>query len=99
MPRNFTEIFYRPYGRYWALVAPGGSPEEGTTHQGTPRPPSASRWVVLPLEIPSSTSLAQKVSSGPENSPKSFAAFGLRLVLIFCEVKKQQLALGTMSVG
>ena len=34
MPRNFTMIFYVPKGRSWALVAPGGSPEEGTTRQG-----------------------------------------------------------------
>jgi hypothetical protein len=31
-----------------------------------------------------------------KNSPKSFAAFGLCLVLIFCEVKnKQKIATGT----
>ena len=39
---------------------------------------------------------------GRKNSPKSLMAFGLRLVLIFCEVKykqKQQMALGTMSIG
>ena len=38
MPRNFTEIFYGPEGTCWALVAPGGSPEEGTTQQGARRP-------------------------------------------------------------
>ena len=39
MQQNFTEIFEGPDGRYWALVAPGGSPGEGTTHQGgTKRP-------------------------------------------------------------
>jgi hypothetical protein len=30
------------------------------------------------------------VSFVPKKSPKSFTAFGLRLVLIFCEVKKKQ---------
>ena len=44
MPRNFTMIFYGPKGRSWALVAPGGSPEEGTTHQGAPGAP----WWVVP---------------------------------------------------
>ena len=34
MPRNFTKIFYGTEERSWALVASGGSPEEGTTHQG-----------------------------------------------------------------
>ena len=37
-----------------------------------------------------------------KKSTKSFAAFGLHLVLISCDIKtckKQQLALGTMSIG
>ena len=38
MPRNVTMIFYGPEERQWALVAPRGSPEEGTTHQGAPGP-------------------------------------------------------------
>ena len=68
----------------------------GTTHQGALGPPGAPRWVVLPSEAPSSTPLAQLVSSGPKKSPKSFAVFKLRLVLIFYEVKnKQKTATGT----
>ena len=46
MPRNFTEIFYGLEGTCWALVAPGGSLEEGTTQQGTPGGPGAPWWVV-----------------------------------------------------
>ena len=37
-----------------------------------------------------------------KKSTKSFTAFGLHLILISCNVKtsrKQQLALGTMSIG
>ena len=41
MPRNFMEIFYGPDGRYWALVAPRGNPEEGTAHQVAPGGPLA----------------------------------------------------------
>ena len=68
----------------------------GTTHQGVPGPPGAPRWVVLPSNLHLGTSLAHRMSSGPKKSPKSFAAFGLRLVLIFCEVKnKQKTATGT----
>ena len=52
MPRNSTMIFYGPEGRCWALVAPGGSPEEGTTHQSAPGGPGAPWWVVLPSEHP-----------------------------------------------
>ena len=53
-------------------------------------------WVVLPTGLPSGTSLAHWVSSGPEKSPIFVAAFGLHLVLIFCEVKnKQKTATGT----
>jgi hypothetical protein len=52
-----------------------------TTHQGGP-------WcLVVPTGLPPGASLAPKLSSGPKKSPKSFAAFGLRLVLIFCEEK------------
>ena len=46
MPRNSMMIFYGPDGRCWALVAPGGSPEEGTTHQGAPGGPGVPWWVV-----------------------------------------------------
>ena len=46
MPRKFTEIFDGPEGTSWALVAPGGIPEEGTTHQGTPGGLGAPWWVV-----------------------------------------------------
>ena len=46
MPRHFMMNFYGPKGRSWALVAPGGSPEEGTTHQGAPGGPGAPWWVV-----------------------------------------------------
>src|SRR3990170_3553390 len=62
-----------------------GAPEVGTTHQGAPGPPGVPWWVVLPLEHPPpGASLAHWISSGPKKSTKSFAAFGLRLVLISC---------------
>ena len=73
-----------------------------TTHQGMPGASGAPWCLVGPTGLPSGASLAPKLYSGPKKSPKSFVAFGLRLVLIFCEVKnkqKQQLALGTMSIG
>ena len=46
MPRNFKMVFYGPNGRSWALVAPRGSPDEGTSHQGAPGGPGAPWWVV-----------------------------------------------------
>ena len=52
MPQNFMEIFDGPEGRCWALVAPGGSPEEGTTHQGALGGPGAPWWVVPTLGAP-----------------------------------------------
>ena len=58
----------------------------GTTHQGAPGPPGAPWWVGLP----SGAFLAHWMSSGPKKSTKSFAAFGLRLVLISCDVKNMQ---------
>ena len=70
MPRNFTEIFYGPEGSYWALVALGGSPEEGTTHQGAPGGLGAPWWVVLPLEHPPGAFLAHWMSSGQKKPQK-----------------------------
>ena len=86
MPRNLTMIFYGPKEEVGPWLHLGGVPGGLCS----PRSP--------PLELlwPIGCLLVQ------ENSPKSFAAFGLRLVLIFCEVKRskeQQLALGTMAIG
>ena len=47
MPQNFTEIFDGLEGRCWALVAPGGSLEEGTSLQGAPGGPGVP-WRVVP---------------------------------------------------
>ena len=47
-----------------------GAPEVGTTHQGTPGPPGAPWWVVLPLEHPLGASSAHWLSSGPKNPQK-----------------------------
>ena len=70
--------------------------EVGTTHHGAPGPPGAPWCLVLSSMPLSGTSLAHWMSSGPKKSPKSFAVFGLRLVLFFCEVKnKQKIATGT----
>ena len=68
MPRNFTMIFYGPEERQWALVAPGGCPEGGTTHQDAPGGRGAPRWVVP-------TSVASRTPSLPykfTNIPKPF---------------------------
>ena len=83
-------------GYLWSKEAVREAAEVGTTHQGAPGPPGMPRWVVLPsdpplvLFWPNRCLLVQKIS------PKSFSAFGLRLVGIFCEVKnKQKTATGT----
>ena len=64
-----------------------GAPEVGTTHQGVPGPPGAPWWVVPPSGHP-------QVQPGPiafllahKKSSWSFVAFGLRLILISCDVK------------
>ena len=91
LPRGFLE--YLAVYRVKRLC--GRSPR-GHNPLATPGPPGAPRWVVPPSGHPSGTSLAHWMSSGPKKSPKSFAAFGLRLVLIFCDVKnKQKTATGT----
>ena len=60
--------------------------EVGTTHLGMPGPPGAPWWVVPPTVLiwPVLGVLVHK------NSPKSFVAFGLRLIFISCEVKNKQ---------
>ena len=81
-------------------------------HLGVPRgeqhPPGHARRPrralvgCAPLEAPPRCFLGPLDVLWPKKSSKSFAAFGLRLVLISCDVKtcrKQQLALGTMSIG
>ena len=68
----------------------------GTTHHGALGPPSAPRWVVLPLEPPSSTSLAQQVSSSPEKVTKKFRCVWTPFGIDFLRSKKQaKIATGT----
>ena len=46
--------------------------------------------VVLPSEHPPGAALAHWGSSGPKKTRKSFAVFGIRLVLISCDVKNME---------
>ena len=46
--------------------------------------------VLWPPRGPAGASVAHLESSGPKKSTKSFAAFGLRLILISCDVKNMQ---------
>ena len=77
--------------------------EVGTTYRDAPGGPGVPWWCVPPSGHPPGAAQAHWVPSGPEKSPKSYAMFGLRLILISCDVKymqkKQQLTLGTMSIG
>ena len=47
--RNSIVIFYGLEDTHWARAAPGGFPEGGTTHQGTPGGPGAPKWVFAHL--------------------------------------------------
>ena len=66
MPRNFTEIFYGPEGTSWALLAPRGGPEEGTTYQGVLGGPGMPWWVVPTPTAPKTTSLLYKYPNIPK---------------------------------
>jgi hypothetical protein len=59
--------------------------------------------LVLTSGLPSGTSLAHWVSSGPEKISKKFRCvwtpFGTDILQSKKQEKKQQLALGTMSIG
>ena len=68
----------------------------GTTHLGAPGPPGAPWWVVPPSGHPPGAAVAILGVLVHKKSPKSFAVFGLRLILISCDVKnKQKTATGT----
>ena len=71
MARNSMMIFYGPEGTHWALVAPGGSPEEGTTHQRMPGGPGAP-WRVVPTSgAPWNDSLLYKYPNIQETQGES----------------------------
>ena len=70
MQRNFTEIFFGPEGRYWALVAPGGVPRRGQPTRA-PGGPGAPSWVV-PTSVASRTaSLLYNYPNIPETLEES----------------------------
>ena len=71
MARNFTMIFYGPEERQWALVAPGGCPEGGTTHEGAPGGPGAPWWVVPTSGDPRTAFLLYKYPKNPETLGES----------------------------
>ena len=71
MARNFMIIFYGPKRSRWALVAPGGCPEGGTTHQGAPGGPGAPWWVVPTSGAPRAASLLYKYPNIPETLGES----------------------------
>jgi len=72
------------------------------THQGAPGASGAPWCLVGPRASSGATLGPLGCLLGRKKSPESFAAFGLRLIWIFCEVKNKQkteLALCIMSVG
>ena len=72
MQQNFLKNFYGPEGTTWAKEVLEGCPEGGTTHLGTPGGPGAPWWVVPTSGLPSGTSFAHLVSSGPTKFSKKF---------------------------
>ena len=68
----------------------------GTTHLGAPGPPGAPWWVVPPSGHPQVLLWSIGSLLAYKKSTKSFVVFGLRLILISCDVKnKQKTATGT----
>ena len=61
--------------------------EVGTTHLGAPGPPGAPWWVVPPSGHPQVLLWPVGDLLVHKKSTKSFAVFGLRLILISCDVK------------
>ena len=101
MQRNFMEIFYGPEDTQWGKAAPGGA-SRGAQPTRACQEAQARPGGLCPPRAPPGDSPAHWMSSGPKKSTKSFVVFGLRSVLISYDKKtcrKQQLALGTMSIG
>ena len=71
MPQNSMMICYGPEERQWALVAPRGCPEGGTTHQGAPGGPGAPWWVVPTSGAPQTASLLYKYPNIPKTLGES----------------------------
>ena len=70
--------------------------EVGTTHLGAPGGPGAPWWVVAPSGHPQVQLRPIEFLLVQKKSPKTYAVFGLRLLLISCDVKnKQKTATGT----
>ena len=81
---------------FWTKRQLGSQGSARGKARGAHNPPGRARgpWRALmgaaPLEAPPGASLAHWMSSGPKKSSRSFAAFGVRLILISCDVKNMQ---------
>ena len=64
--------------------------EVGITHLGAPGPPGAPWWVVPPSGHPQVLLWPILGVLFHKNSPRSFAVFVLRLILISCNVKNKK---------
>ena len=96
----FGEFFWAKRHGMGQRNTRGVPPRGCTTHLGVSGGPGAPWWVVPPSGHPPGASPAHWMSSGPKTSTRSFAAFGLCLVLISYDVKNmKKIALGTMSIG
>ena len=86
MQRNFLEFFSRPEDTYWAKEIPEGDPRGAQptwARQGALACPGVQLRPIGFLLV-------------RKKSPKSYAVFGLHLILISCDVKnKQKTATGT----
>ena len=65
MPRQFTMILMDQKEEVGPWLHPGGSPEEGTTHQGAPGGPGVPWWVVPTSSAPRTFSLLYKYPNIP----------------------------------
>ena len=73
-----------------------------TTHPGAPGASSMPWCLMGPTGLPQVLPWLPSCLLVQKKSPKSFAAFGLSLVLIFCGVKNKQKTstdTGTMLIG
>ena len=76
-------------GYLWSKEAVREAAEVGVIHQGAPGPPRHAQVGCAPLGAPSGTSLAQRVSSGPEKITKKFRCVWTPFGIDFLGSKKQ----------
>ena len=96
MQQNFLEIFSGPEDTCWAKKYQRGAPRGAQPTRARLEAQARPSGLCSPRSPPSGTSMAYRVSSGPEKISKKFRCIWTPFVLIFYKARnKQKIATGT----